>query len=397
MKTRTTRPFSAFQSLMRGWSELAPYNFIHALRLEEPAEVERWRGAATEALHTLGLTKGIGVETPVADIETHLAAELNRGFAVGELPLRFFVIETTGAGHWFGVVIDHWFADDFSGRALLQRMYANYRGTAAAGLPELFLAKRQPARRNWFVEWSNFFKQAAALRRARRIPLEMSLDFTVSAFRVELPGETLDAVRASAREQNATVHDVFLAAAAQSCSRAHPPEPDSPLSGIALASAMDLRRFETGAARAGFGLLISQYSVVEQQPESVPFPDLVARIAQKTRGLKAVSGRAIFIAGILFWRLSFSQRAKATVYQRGAPFAAGLSNVNLNGSWLEQSGIAEFRRVGPTGPVVPLVLMITTFRNRIFVDATYRTAAMCRRDAQILVDDFARRLAPIAR
>ena len=64
----------------------------------------------------------------------------------------------------------------------------------------------------------------------------------------------------------------------------------------------------------------------------------------------------------------------------------------MSGSWIEQSKIAEFRRVGPTGPVVPLLLMLTTLRGRIFVDTTYRTTAFSREAAENLVTDFARRL-----
>lgn len=374
---------------MRGWSELAPYNFIHALRFDEPADVKRWRAATAEALARLGLeAAGLVIETPQTEIDALLEAELNRGFGVGDLPLRFFVIETRG-GHWFGVVLDHWFADDFSSRALLQRIHASYRAVEPA---ELFWAQARSPRHNWLTEWGSFLKQAAALRRARRIPLKKHLDFTVGAFRVELPAAILEAVRACAKEQRATVHDVFLAAAAQACSAAYQPRPDSRRTGLGLASAMDLRRFENGRAREGLGLLISQYAIVEDKPEELPMLELVARIARKTSELKAVSGRASLLAGLLFWRLARSRQARATLYQRGAPFAAGLSNVNLTGSWLEQAGIAEFRRVGPTGPVVPLVLMITTYRDRVFVDVTYRIAAMSRPDAQRLMEDFGQRL-----
>ena len=379
---------------MRSWAELAPYNFIHALRLEQAADAGRWHAATAEALQALGLeTAALVIETPATEIETHLEAEVHRAFAPGDLPLRFFVIEANGGGHWFGVAVDHWFADDFSCRAMLRRIYSNYQPAGAtADKADLFWAQKEPPQRTWMVEWSNFLKQAASLRRASRLPVNESLDFTVGVFRTELPPGTLDAVRTIAREQNATVHDVFLAAAAQASGAAHFWPPGSGRDAIGLASAMDLRRFESGSARDGFGLLISQFALVERRPEKVSLRELVARIARKTRRLKNVSGRAVFVAGLLMWRLARSRRAKATLYQRGSPFAAGLSNVNLSGSWIEQSKIAEFRRVGPTGPVVPLLLMLTTLRGRIFVDTTYRTTAFSREAAENLVTDFARRL-----
>ncbi len=203
-------------------------------------------------------------------------------------------------------------------------------------------------------------------------------------------------MRTLAKQQRATVHDVFLAAMAQASGTAHRWPAGKRRDSVGLVSAMDLRRFETGSARDGFGLLISQYSIVEPHPEKVPLPELVARIAQKTRPLKSLSGRAVFAVGLLFWRATRSRRTKATLLQRGAPFAAGLSNVNLTGSWIEHSGIVEFRRVGPTGPVVPLVLMITTLHGRIFIDVTFRRAAFTRSAAQGLLDDFARRLQSVA-
>ena len=84
---------------MRGWAELAPYNFIHALRLPGAADAERWRHAVAEALATLGLpTTSLEIERPTVDIDAHLEAELNRAFASGDLPLRFFLIETATGG-----------------------------------------------------------------------------------------------------------------------------------------------------------------------------------------------------------------------------------------------------------------------------------------------------------
>lgn len=375
---------------MRGWTELAPYNFIHALRLSGPPDAERWRTAVAEVLGALGLeTTSLTIERPAAGIDDHLEAELNRGFTSEELPLRFFLSDDPAGGYWLGIVLDHWFADDFSSRALLERIFSRYHGTDSA---ELTWAKRQWPRRAWLLEWRSFFQQAKSLRRACRLPLKCSLDFTVGAFRTELPAGALPSVRALAKQVDATVHDVFLAAAAQACGAA----PAWALSGardsIGLASAMDLRRLAKGAAREGFGLLISQYAVVESHPEKVLLPELIARITEKTRALKQFSGRAVFVAGLLMWWLARSRRAKATLYQRGAPFAVGLSNVNLSGSWIETAGIAEFRRVGPNGPVVPLLMMITTLHGRIFVDTTYRTSAFTRLAAESLLADFSRRL-----
>ena len=394
MKTSDPGRLTAFQSLMRAWSELAPYNFIHAMRLEKPADVERWRCAAEDAIRTLELgTTKASIETPKADIEIHLEAELNRPFSTTDFPLRFFAIEAPAGGHWFGVVIDHWLADDFSCRALLHRMYSSYQSPAGAtGWPALRWIDSCPRKRGWLAEWSSFLKQTATLRRACRVPLRDPLDFRVGTFRAELPENALGAICRLAQQQNATVHDVFLAAAAQTFGASRARLPNDRRDAVGLASAMDLRRFETGEAKTGFGFLISQYSVVERRPEEISIAELITRISARTQHLKVAPGTDVFAPTLAFFRFSRSRRAQATFFPRGAPFSAGLSNVNLTGSWIEQAGITEYRRIGPTGPVVPIVFMITTLHGRIFIDVTYRTTAFTRLDAETLIGDFTTRL-----
>ena len=382
---------------MRGWAELAPYNFLHAMRLEEPADVERWRHAAEHALRPLKIeAEAVSIETPQTGIEDHFDAELNRGFASGDLPIRFFVIEVSSGGHWFGAVIDHWLADDFSCRALLQQMYATHQSPAGpTNESALVWTTARPWRWDWLAGCSSFVRQAVMFRRARRTPHRVFLDLTTRCFRTELPDGALIAIRELAKQHSATVHDVFLAAVAQTFGRVQESQHTSRRDSVGIASAMDLRRFETGAAKTGFGFLISQYAIVERRPEQVSFGDLVARIATRTRRLKAVSDAGVFAPALLLWRLVRSRRAKATLYQRGAPLVAGLSNVNLSGSWVEQAGIPEYRRIGPTGPVIPILLMITTLHGRVFIDTTYRTAAFTRPEAESLLQNFVKHLTAI--
>src|SRR4051812_35313829 len=130
---------NAFQTLMREWAALAPYNGIHAMRLASPVDIGRWRKAVNPVAEELGLTGEIPIEQPPTDLESHLNAELKRPFAEGGPPLRFFVVDSgTGDGHWFGIVFEHWIADDFSCRALLQRAYCNYSGDATASSAPLY-------------------------------------------------------------------------------------------------------------------------------------------------------------------------------------------------------------------------------------------------------------------
>jgi hypothetical protein len=373
---------------MRAWSELAPYNFIHAMRLEKSADIGRWQRAAEEALRTLEIRAPVLIETPAVDIEAHFEAELNRPFLSQDLPLRFFAI-----GSWFGAVIDHWLADDFSCRLLLERMFSFYHSPdESLGQPPLQWANMPSRKFAGLSEWISFLRQAIVFRHAARVSLREPMDFTVGTFRAELPHDALEAIRRLAKEQNATVHDVFVAAAAQAFGSARAGWTNDRRHAVGLASAMDLRRFESDQAKTGFGLLISQYTIVERRPNELSLPELIQRISVRTRRWKATPARDLFAPSLVLWRLSRSPRARATLFQRGAPLVAGLSNVNLTGSWIEQAPIAEYRRIGPTGPVVPILFMITTLRGRIFIDVTYRRTAFSRLEAETAVQDFAQRL-----
>ena len=376
---------TALQSLMREWSALAPYNGIHAMRLPAPLEMDRWQNAVAAAKPALGLVPAaIPIEQPATDIETHLEAELHRPFASPDEPLRFFVLEATG-GHWFGIVFDHWVADDFSCRMLLHRIYSAYHADPT-GADSPNLERTPPPPHGLWRGWRRFRRDTVMMRRACRTALRDPMDFNVRTFHIALPAGTLAASQKLAREYGVTLHDLFLAATARAFGAARRWESGS-RDAVAIVSPMDIRHFESGPARNDFGLQLSHYIVAAQRPHEVSLPELSKRIAAQTRRMKADPVTDIYGPALLLWRLSRSARAKATLFARGAPLVAGLSNVNLTGSWIEQSEIAEYRRIGPTGPIVPMVLVITTLRGRIFFDVTFRTTAFTLAEAEGLVAD----------
>src|SRR4029077_12264442 len=161
------RRLTGLQSLMREWSTLAPYNCIHAMRLSAPAELDRWRNAVSVAMQDLGIVpESIPLEQTATDLEAHLEAELNRPFSALASPLRFFVIDIKTDGHWFGVTFDHWLADDFSCRSLMQRIYSIYRaGGNDTQKSRLEWMPAPPPHSRW-RGWPSFIRQTMILRRA---------------------------------------------------------------------------------------------------------------------------------------------------------------------------------------------------------------------------------------
>lgn len=386
----TGRPrLNDFQFLMREFTKLAPYNFIHALRLPGPSDLSRWQNAVTESLRPLGIES---VPDPIdqpADLETHLEAELHRPFS--SKPVRFFVVNTNDGGHWFGITLDHWFADDFSCRRLLQQIHSIYLGNASdTPVPVHSPVVQRP--RAWSVwgDWRSFIKQSVRLRRACRVSLHDPFDFKVGTFQVKLPPETLDPARKLAKANGGTLHDLFLAATAQTFGSLCKGQSERDL--IAITSVMNARRFEPETRSDTFGLNLSQYIVTVRLPVAKSLGGLAGEIAQQTLPNKTSPGPDLMAPTRFMWRLNFTRRSKATFFNRGAPMVAGLSNVDLTGSWIEQSEIADYRRVGPTGPIVPMVLMITTFRGRILFDVTFRKTAFSRAEAERLVNDIVNRL-----
>jgi hypothetical protein len=81
------------------------------------------------------------------------------------------------------------------------------------------------------------------------------------------------------------------------------------------------------------------------------------------------------------------------------PLLAGISNVNMTGSWADQEvappdrpAVLDYFRVSPVGPLLPLVFTLTTLRDRLSLNVTYRKTAFTRDEAELIADDLVNRL-----
>lgn len=411
---------NAMQALMRRFAELAPYNFIHVMRGAGPAHVDRWREAATQALAELHLgppcfdgdrvsfpsTAPAVVETPRSNLDTHLDNELNRPFSPDNAPLRFFVIEESDDTHWFGVVLDHWLADDHSCRQLMHRIFLRYHSPESAGtLPPLRFADASdtgpilPLLRSL----PTLFRQFADHRRAFRVSLGNPQDFTVRTFQRRLPEGLVRIIQQRARERDATVHDLFLAACAQAGGEFSRSHAQAHRAAVSLATVADLRRSLEGEAGSGnpFGCLLSYYTTTVDRPGDTSAAELLhaitARTRQSKKSLRTTAATLHFAR--FWWDRSRSTRGKATLLQRSMPNLCGLSNVNLIGSWIDQAhpSLRDYRRVGPAGPIAPLIFMLTSVADHLTLDVTYRTTAFTRGDAELLADRFSEYLQSLTR
>jgi hypothetical protein len=391
------RRLTDFQELMRSWKELAPYNAAHILKISGAADLARWMDALGRTSAQIRLDQ-IAVEQSEIDLDAAIARELNREFETGKPPLRAIVIAAEHEHHLV-LTYDHWFADSPSIRAFLRRTFAFYRGDVP-DLPPLQSASeaRSASALAAILDGIRAYRRH---RRAARIHLRDPLDFRTGFFSRDFAAGAITGLRSNARVCGAKVNDVFLAAAAHvlgehtAVQRAA-----SRRDQVAIASAVDLR--DTGGSET-FGFDVSYFSVVVDRPEQTPVASLVRTIAAQTRAMKTDEEIARFDHGLkcgrLAWSLTSKPKRRAELFRKGLPLVAGISNVNLSGTWVEQSNrnsngprLLDYLRVSPVGPLLPLVFTLTTIADRLSLCVSFRTSAFTERVATELADNFVENL-----
>jgi hypothetical protein len=381
------------QEMMWRWAGLGGYHAIDVMRLDGPADLARWRRAVDTLLVEHGFSAGAPLAT-TDDWQAMAQTEMNLPFPSGEGPFRFF--STTGdSSHWCGIVWDHWIADSATIRALMQRLHAHYCG---ASLPPLVQMPPQPsnsAAGAVSAAWAIYRTH----RRSFRLPPGDALDFNTGTWQAELPAGLIDRLHHSAVSCRATVNDVFVAALAQTLGNwtKHRRAQSHRRRDVALGIAVDTRRFSGRCLDDAFTFWLGFFSVVLSSPEDVPLPKLIHGVADQTRPLKQ-SGAAIrlsagFRAMRWFWNATRNPWTRALICHRSSPVLAGISNVNMSGSWVQTSpGILDYRRFSPAGPLVPMVFVPTTIGSRLTLTVSWRRSVVSDESAVLLAEDFVGRL-----
>ncbi len=397
-----------FQKLMRSWKELAPYNAAHVLRMAGAADADSWADALTTVSKQVDASaERLRVETTDDDLDATIARELNRPFDDGEPPLRAVVVASGNNDHHLALTYDHWFADSPSIRALMERAFHLYRH-ATGDLPPLRTSNSATsADASIFTALAGGLRTYRRHRRACRIHLRDPLDFRTGFFSRHFPAGVINGIRAISRQHGAKVNDVFLAAAAHvlgehtaqqraaAQSRFLRPRRDR----VAVASAIDLR----DNADATFGFSVSYYTVVVEHPDEIALRDLLSVVTRQTTTAKASDSIAEFDRSLkcarYAWLLTSSRESRAELFRKGAPLVAGISNVNLSGSWVERATeipqeprLLDYLRVSPVGPLLPLVFTLTTIGDRLSLCVSFRTTAFAANVAIALADAFMSKL-----
>ncbi len=417
MICRATSPIgrlNAFQRVMLQWSELHPYNAAHTYQLSGPLKLPALRQAIREALDHNGLgiaeidpdgvwyrheadgspqsgeVELVGGEGAAEDrLAAHLSRELNRPFARPRCrPFRFSVVEAGPTSHYVSLTYDHWVADSVGARLLMRHVLGRYlrldipenQGTLdlyPGTYREVFAHRLHGSHLAMPVLRSirSWFDNRSAWRVAYASVSQMAIGYALYGAR---PG-TVQKVRRFAHANEASVNDVFLAVLARAMAEFLPRR--SAKSGarhMALGTIVDTRGDASEDLSESLGTFLGYFVARVAGDRSIGLDELTRHIAATTGPQKAQrsyldSAVNYRIAGAVWPLLKPERRLHFARF--ALPLTAGISNVYLRGTWIEQHGagrILDVRRAVSNGPTLPLVVSPTTLGENMNIAVTYR-------------------------
>lgn len=418
------KPLNIFQRCIRVWEEAHPYNAAQILEIEGAADVERMTVAWNETLGAsgLGLARVVGrkfcyekaprqeviVVDPALGLDGFITREMNRPFVEGPvrrdgecvtMPFRPFVLQGSGAHH-MGVMYQHWVADSVSIRMLLREWFCRLHDPAKVTGKPLHVPEGGlwryfgPKRCGWsFLQGAITTARATTqFRSARRLEGDDGAQ-PVACSVHRLPDGMIDVLLESARRRKMTLNDVFMASFARAVD-GHGAAPRKSKRALALGSIVDLRATSKENLENTFSLFLGFTAVVVSAEELKDRDKVVASIAaqnaqQKERRAAQVSMLRM-AAGYAQGRL-LSQKQLAAFYRNYMPVSGGISNVNMNRSWPAEyhpRPLLDYIRVAPTGPMVPLVIGITTLGSRFTFVLTRRASLVDKARGEQLAQAF---------
>lgn len=385
----TAAPSNVFQRLARTWDAVHPYNAAQACR------VAGLFAQADASVAWASVMRDLGVDlteeafradclSDDADLSQHFTRELNRPFMQAS-PFRPF-IQRAGNSTWFGVVYRHAAADSVSIRGVIHAWLARLGAIAPGQRP----ARPRPCRSrdvlsNWRGAWRldetilRLLRRYGENRRVRKIHTFGPLEYPVRVRLQSAPPCIVPGLIAYARARRVTVNDVCLAALAHTCHRLVPAQQRPGRDDLAISSVADLRPGLGASVGDSFGCLLGLTTTVCRRRDLNDWDRLLRSVAAQS----AAQRRAGVGPASVAWMLAAEFASRFTppgrvydFYRKEIPLAAGISNVNLNGTWAADARVLDYVRVSPTGPIVPVALAVTSLGDEMRLALTYRTALL---------------------
>jgi hypothetical protein len=171
---------------------------------------------------------------------------------------------------------------------------------------------------------------------------------------------------------------------------------------LAVGSIVDLRPLAGGRLDDQFGLFLG-FAEVHCRPAELASPaelvDCIARQNRLHRWRGIWPSSTAWLMAALVFRPLVPPRRLYSFLRKETPLIAGLSNVNLNPTWVASEHpdlIAAYRRVSPTGPLVPVAFSVTSLGSDLQLSLTYREALLTGGQARELAGAFLAELALLA-
>ena len=417
---------NVFQRLFQTWEAVHPYN---------AAQVVRWRGQLSparaaegweDALDAMGLGRvrvekrkvfheslngelkryPIRVLPDGADFQDFLSDELNRRFTdPDEPPFRAF-IKPAGDSTWMGIVYRHWVADSVSIRLVLREWCERAYGVADESNGALHLAA--PAYWELFgsrtgkvhVEHTllDLWRAHQRFRSVLKVHSWGQEDYPVRVMLRDAPHGLIDSVRAYAKKQEITVGDVLLAALVDAAASFIPVQHRPTRRDLAVGNVVDLRPYASRDLSDTFGLYLGFTYLILRPADLKDWNRLLRTVHRQGLVLRPKVAQASTIwSGTAMAVQKVMQPGRVYhFYRKELPIAAGLSNVNLAGTWAANrhpEQVLDYLRISPTGPMIPAVLSTTTLGNHLQLGFTYRQALLNEPQAGKMMQRFIDRLA----
>jgi hypothetical protein len=430
---------NAFQRVMLQWSELYPYNAAHTYRLAGPLCLQSLRQAIRDAFDHNGLgvaeidPNGVwyrhesddsphlpevelvaGEELPEDRLAAQIARELNRPFARPRCrPFRFSVVDAGPASHYVSLTYDHWAADSVGARLVMRHVLGRYLGLDIpeneetldlypGTYREVFAHRLQGRHLAWPMLRSirSWLDNRSTSRVAYASARQMAVGYALYGVR---PG-TVEEVRRFARNNEASVNDVFLAALCRAMAPFLPRRfSKAGARDMTLGTIVDTRADASEDLGQSLGTFLGYYLVRVAGGGKVGLDELTRRIAVATRVKKQRrsyldSAVNLRVASAIWPRLKPDVRAH---FARWAlPLTASISNVHLRGSWIERQGagrILDFHRAASNGPAVPLVVSPTTLGDQMNIAVSYRVTGFSQSRIDGIMQSFLEQLETLGR
>ena len=398
---------NTFQKTMLDWNDLHPYNAVHVVKVTAAVDLARLRQVIHDTLAFHGLTsltlnrrKGsfqFGDGSAPADLNVmeagadpsemlrvEIERQINTGFETAGAfqPFRFFIIREKNS-YCLGLVYFHAVADAMSVVQLLRHIYGALSGDARQpGIKRFCLARPRGGFQPIALaqQLVRFLGQLWQQRRCARVYHRDVNDGGNRFEQLTLGPEMLRALSAAAKNWGVTINDVFLALLLRCCSSytlnrfEHPSRRR-----IALGCIVNTRNDLNLEEPDGWGLFLGSFVVSHEAPEGCALAELARAIRVQTQAIKqqkAYAGPPVELALGRLLLSFFSTKHRAKLYQKHYPLWGGITNMNMNSLWPQPEGgppVDYFRGVS-TGPVMPLVLSVTTVLEVVNVGLTFRAS-----------------------